>query len=107
MKKMREVIRLKMSNDFSERQIARALNISRPVVAKYWRGFQFEQIEMMADSTLLQILEKRPGVQKQKSDKYKRLAKYFPYLLKELKHKGVTLHLVPLLLHYYHQLLVR
>ena len=99
MKKMREVIRLKMSNDFSDRQIARALNISRPVVAKYWREFQtsglkFEQIETMADSKLLQILEKRPRVQKQTCDKYKRLAKYFPYLLKELKRKGVTLNLL-------------
>jgi transposase len=99
MKKMREVIRLKMSNDFSDRQIARALNISRPVVAKYWRGFQasglkFEQIETMADSKLLQILEKRPVVQNQKCDKYKKLAEYFPYLLKELKRKGVTLNLL-------------
>jgi transposase len=97
MKKMREVIRLKMSNDFSERQIARALNISRPVVAKYWREFQasglrFEHIETMADSKLMQIFEKRPVVQKQKCDKYKILAKYFPYLLKELSRKGVTLH---------------
>ena len=78
MKKMREVIRLKMSNDFSDRKIARALNISRPVVTKYWRGFQasglkFEQKETMADSKQLQILEKRPRVQKQKCDKYKRL----------------------------------
>lgn len=99
MKKIREVIRLKMSNGFSDRQIARALNISRPVVAKYWREFQtsglkFEQIETMADSKLLQMLEKRAGVQKQKCDKYNRLAKYFPYLLKELKRKGVTLNLL-------------
>ncbi len=99
MKKMREVIRLKMSNDFSDRQIARALNISRPVVAKYWKGFlssglKFEQIETMADSKLLQILEKRPVVQNQKCDKYKKLAENFPYLLKELKSKGVTLDLL-------------
>ncbi|RKY02934.1 MAG: IS21 family transposase [Spirochaetes bacterium] len=99
MKKMREVIRLKMSNDFSERQIARALNISRPVVAKYWREFQasgltFEQLETMSDSKLLQMLEKRPGVQKQKCDRYKRLVKYFPYFLKEMKRKGVTLNLL-------------
>ena len=39
MKKIRDVIRLKSSTTLSDRQIARALNISRPVVGKYWQGF--------------------------------------------------------------------
>jgi transcriptional regulator with XRE-family HTH domain len=97
MKKIREVIRLKMSTELSERQIARALNISRPVVAKYWRGFQDsglkpEQIDAMADSELVQRLEPQPRLEK--STKYRELTHYFPYFVKELKRKGVTLHLL-------------
>ena len=97
MKKIKEVIRLKMNMDLSDRKIARAFNISRPVVAKYWGAFQasglkFEQIEAMADSELLQKLEKQPRIEK--CAKYQRLAQYFPNLLKELKRKGVTLHLL-------------
>ena len=68
MKKIRDVIRLKSSSTMSDRQIARALNISRPVVGKYWQGFLdsglgFEQIEDMADSDLLQLIEK-PKIEK-------------------------------------------
>ena len=97
MKKIKEVIRLKMNMDLSDRKIARAFNISRPVVAKYWGAFQasglkFEQIEAMADSELLQKLEKQPRIEK--CAKYQRLAQYFPNFLKELKRKGVTLHLL-------------
>ena len=63
MKKIREVIRLKSTTEMSDRQIARALNISRPVVAKYWQSFNssgllFEQIEEMADSALVRMIEK-------------------------------------------------
>ncbi len=36
MKKIRELIRLKSTTEMSDRQIARALNVSRPMVAKYW-----------------------------------------------------------------------
>jgi DNA transposition AAA+ family ATPase len=35
MKKIREIIRFKETTDMSERKIARALKISRPVVAQY------------------------------------------------------------------------
>jgi len=35
MKKIREVIRLKSTTEMSDRKIARALNMSHPVVAKY------------------------------------------------------------------------
>jgi len=84
-----------MSTGLSDRQIARALNISRPVVAKYWRGFQAselkpERIESMAGSELLQKLENQPRIEK--CAKYRRLALYFTYFVKELKRKRVTLH---------------
>ena len=40
MKKIREVIRLKSTTEMSDRKIARALNISRFAMAKYWKGFK-------------------------------------------------------------------
>jgi transposase len=96
MKKIREVIRLKSLTEMSDRQISRALNISRPVVAKYWQGFQdsgllFEQIEEMADSELIRLLEK-PRIEKSRT--YQQLHQYFPYYVKELRRTGVTLQLL-------------
>lgn len=93
MKKIREVIRLKSSGTLSDRQIAGALNISRPVVGKYWQGFlesglRLEQIKEMADTELLRLIE---GPKITKSDKYRELAQYFPYFVLELKRTGVTL----------------
>ena len=87
MKKIREVIRLKTTTGMSDRQIARALNISRPAVAKYWQGFSssgllFEQIEEMADSELLRMVEK-PRIES--SNKYQQLIQYFPYFVIELQ----------------------
>jgi len=97
MKKIREVIRLKSTTEMSDRQIARALNMSHPVVAKYWQGFNseagllFEQIEEMADSELLQVVEK-PRIKK--CNKYQQLIWYFPYFVVELQRRGVTLQLL-------------
>ncbi len=96
MKKIRDVIRLKSTTEMSERQVAKALSISRPVVAKYWNGFlasglAYEQIAEMADSELLRMVEK-PKVGK--SAKYQEMSRYFPHIVIELKRKGVTLHLL-------------
>jgi transposase len=96
MKKIKEVIRLKSTTEMSDRQIARALNMSHPVVAKYWQGFNlsglmFEQIEEMADSELLRMVEK-PRIEI--SNKYKQLIQYFPYFVIELRRTGVTLQLL-------------
>jgi len=96
MKKIREVIRLKTTTMLSDRQIARALNISRPVVAKYWRGFcesdvSPESIEDIPDSTLLNAIE-TPKVET--SPKYRELCQYFPHYVTELKRPGVTIHLL-------------
>lgn len=90
MKKIREVIRLKSTTAMSDRQIARALNVSRPVVTKYWDAFQdagllLEQIEEMADSALINLIEK-PRIEK--SSKYKQLVQYFPYFVIELQRRG-------------------
>jgi transposase len=96
MKKIRDVIRLKSTTELSERQIAKALSISRPVVAKYWEGFlasglAYEQIAEMADSELLRMVEK-PKVGG--SARYRQMAQYFPHMVVELKRKGVTLQLL-------------
>lgn len=93
MNKIRKLIELKAGTDMSERQIARALNISRPLVGRYWEGFQesglrVEEVKEMADSELLGKITK-PNVKK--SRKYLELVSYFPTYLIELKRKGVTL----------------
>ena len=53
MKKIREIIRFKETPDMSVRTIARALKVSRPVVAQYIRDFNasgltYKQIKDMA-----------------------------------------------------------
>ena len=67
MKKIRELIRLKSTTRLSDRQIARALNISRPVVAKYRLGFceidlSFVSPAEIPDRTLL-VAIKRPHME--------------------------------------------
>lgn len=96
MKKIREVIRLKSTTALSDRQIARALNISRPVVGKYWRGFcesdlSVDSLEQMPDSTLLKAIEKSKV---ETSPKYRELCQDFSYFVTELKRPGVTNHLL-------------
>lgn len=96
MNKIREIIRLNQDSRLSNRQIARALNISRPVVAQYLTdfkatGLKYRDILSLNDEELLKILAKR---KKRKSKRYKILAEKFDYIMKELKKKGVTLELL-------------
>lgn len=96
MKKIREVIRLKSTTLLSDRQIARALNISRPVVAKYWRGFcesdlSADSLENIPDSVLIKAIEKS---RTEATGKYRELCQYFPEYVTELKRPGVTIHLL-------------
>lgn len=92
-KKIRDIIRLSETCGMSQRQIARALKISRPVVAQYLSdfstsGLSYEETKNIADSQLLSLFEKQKS---KKSSKYEELLKQFPYLVKELRKKGVTL----------------
>ncbi len=55
-KKIREIIRFRENSGMSDRKIARALNISRPVVAQYIRdfastGLTYQDIKGMPDSS--------------------------------------------------------
>ena len=92
MKKIREIIRLKKAEILSDRQIAKALNISRPLVTKYWERFKnsplvLQDLDGIPDSVLLSNLEK---ANEGKDGKYLELSQYFVYFIKELKRKGVT-----------------
>ena len=96
MKKLRDVLRLKSTTQMSERQIARALNISRPVVAKYWQGFissglSIEQLEDLPDSVLVNAIE---TARRKPEKRYLDLVRRFPGFVVELRRPGVTLQLL-------------
>ena len=93
MNKVREIVRLNDQCGLSQRVIARALNVSRPVVSEYIdkvhsAGLVYETIKDMDDDTLVRIVEdsKEPT-----SQRYRLLRQQFAYFLEELKRPGVTL----------------
>lgn len=93
-KKTRDIIRYSMTTALSARQIARALGISRTVVATTIRtfkasGLEYAAIDSMPDSSLMQALagDEIP----EKSARYQDLSQRFPAMVVELKKKGVTL----------------
>jgi transposase len=92
MKKIRDIIRLKETCDLSERKIAKALDISRPVVSQYIidfrsSGLTYEQTKAMPDSQLLSLFEKK----RSNNTRYENLTGRFPGYVQELKKTGVTL----------------
>ena len=94
MNKVREIIRLDELG-FAQRQIARALNVSRPVVAQYLRDFKttglsYGDIKDMGDDKFADIFIKKTG----KSKRQQALSEQFTYMAKELKRIGVTLYLL-------------
>jgi len=93
MKKIREIIRFKETNNMSVRKIARAVKISRPVVAQYLNDFKtsgltYEDTKQMPDSQFLALFEKQRN---KKCSRYEELSKLFAYFAIELKKPGVTL----------------
>jgi transposase len=92
MKKIRDIIRLKETSNLSERKIAKALDISRPVVSQYISDFRscgltYEKTKTIPDSQLLEMLQRK----RKKSSKYEALVEKFPWFVEELKRTGVTL----------------
>jgi len=92
--KLREIIRYGCTTELSERQIARALSVSRTMVAKTLRAFRHSGLDLaavqgMADSELEKRLngERTPSA----DGRYGVLAARFPTMLVELKKKGMTL----------------
>ena len=95
MKKIREIIRLTETSELSHRQIAKAINVSRPVVSETAQkfkatGLNFKEIKELSDSLLTELLAEKKKLES-KSDVLK---KNFPEYTKELKKKGVTLNLL-------------
>lgn len=93
MKKIREIIRLSEEAGLSNRKIAQALRISRPVIAQYIidiksMNLKYDDIKDMPDDSLLEIIS---GNKKENKDKYRKLALNFDSYTKELKRNGVTL----------------
>jgi transposase len=92
MKKFREIIRLSETSGLSQRQIARALNVSRPVVSdtieKFKKsGMNYEVINILSDPELNNLLCEDHCTATTKAESLK---EQFPYFAKELKKKGVT-----------------
>jgi transposase len=92
--KVRDIIRYGQTTELSERQIARALGVSRTVVARTLQAFRasrlaYTEVEQIADSVLLKNLEQ--GKVEEDGTRYKELAARFPEMVVELKKKGVTL----------------
>jgi len=93
MKKIREIIRFKETPDMSVRTIARALKVSRPVVAQYLNDFKtsgltYEDTKDMPNSEFLALFEKQRN---KRCSKCEELSHLFPYFVIELKKTGVIL----------------
>ena len=89
MKKFREIIRFVETSELSQRQIAGALKVSRPVVADTIRkikssGITFDEIMGFSDTALQELLSEG----KITKNKIIQLQELFPYIAKELKKKG-------------------
>ena len=93
MDRVREILRLKEQCDFTQRAIARTVNVSRPVVKHYLErltaaGIDYTAICAMSDDVLMGILE---GDKESNSERYQVLHQKFAAFAKELKSPGVTL----------------
>lgn len=94
MNKIREIIRLQHESGLSNRQISRALNVSRPVVSEYLINFKlsgltYEAVKSMKDEKLAEaLLINRP---RKETKRYQILSREFEYYTRELKRPGVTL----------------
>jgi transposase len=95
MKQIREILRL-FEKDLSRRMIAKALNISRPVVSEYIKQFQDKGIKycQIVEISDTELSDKLGFSATAKSDKFKLLESNFPAYIKELSRTGVTLQLL-------------
>lgn len=91
MKKVREIIRLHDECFLSNRQIARAIGVSRPVAREYISrieaaGLKYSDIKDLSDDSLLEILDSS----RKFDERYEFIKSKFGYYAKELKRTGVT-----------------
>lgn len=92
MDKVREILRLKEQCGLTHRAIARAVNVSRPVVKHYLErlaaaGIDCATLEVMDDDAAMSLLE---GDKESYSERLKVLHQMFPEFTKELKQPGMT-----------------
>jgi len=92
--KLRDIIRYGATTDLSERQIARALRVSRKVVARTLTAFRasgidYATVDQIPDSQLQQRLTPAPATPSK--GRHADLLARFPAMVVELKKKGMTL----------------
>ena len=93
MEKIKEIVRLGEELSLSNRTIARALRVSRPVVAQYLSdfratGLKYSEIKDISHSDLLEILGQNKRFHDQR---YELLSRRFEGYVKELKRVGVRM----------------
>jgi transposase len=94
MEKIREIIRLKEQCSLSERRIARALKVSRPVVKQYIQdltslGLDYAALKNLDDDALAELLHTKG--QATGDERFRVLLAQCEHFSKELKRPGVTL----------------
>jgi len=92
MKALRQVIELHQRTRFSNRQIATATGVSRPVVADYIAaytrsGLSWDDFSKLSDSEAIERLTVPKG---DAGTRHAAAAAFFPYMLTELPRVGVT-----------------
>lgn len=93
LKKIREIMRMHEDMGLSNRTIAKATGVSRPVVSQYIKdiktaGITVNEIQEMPDDALLEILS---GKKNSGNKRYNELTSRFDEYAKELKNTGVNL----------------
>ncbi len=91
--KIREILRLCMDLNYSLRDAAIALGISKTTVGEYIgefkrTGLSYQEITRISDEEVIELFEKG---NKSSNPMYEELSKDFQYYQKELKRTGVTL----------------
>ncbi len=94
--KIREILRLTLELNYSFRDAAIALGVSKTTVGEYIAefnrtGLSYQEITSMSDTEVIELFEKS---NKSSNPMYGDLSKDFEYIEKELKRTGVTLYLL-------------
>ncbi|MHA1146239.1 MAG: IS21 family transposase [Candidatus Helarchaeota archaeon] len=94
--KIREILRLCMELNYSLRDAAKALGVSKTTVGEYIAefkrtGLSYQEITGMSDTEIIELFEKS---NKSSNPVYDELSKDFENIEKDLKRTGVTLYLL-------------
>jgi transposase len=94
--KIREILRLCLELNYSLRDAAAALGVSKTTVGEYIAefkrsGLSYQEITRMSDMEVIELFDKS---NKSSNPLYEELSKDFEYIGKELKRTGVTLYLL-------------